>query len=701
MHLIAAALASLLSLGVEPESVCLPDRLEAQRAYEQRVLGSVSPERLRALHEELAAEPHPAGTAGDERVIGLIADHFRALDLEVEVHEFETYLAEPVSASVELVSPVRRSLAIKEKAVEGDPYSSREGLSFGWNAYSGSGDVTGEVVYVNRGTLEDFNTLRELGVSLRGKIAIARYGGNFRGFKAKYAEEAGAIGLLIYTDPGDSGYARGPMWPEGGWANETSIQRGSIKALEYPGDPLTPGWEASPGAKRLDPREVDLPRIPVQPIGWGAAQEILSRFDGKAVPKESWQGALPFPYRLSGGDVRVRLSVSQSRGMVRSANVIGTLRGTKPGAAIYLGSHHDAWGFGAHDPLSGTIGVLEAATVFATLAKEGQRPERSIVFCAWGAEEHGIIGSTEWVEGNESLLLREGVAYFNLDASASGLRLGASASPSLKALIADVTKQIESPSKPNLSVFEEWSSRSRNGAGDGPSLGNLGGGSDHIAFYTRMGVPSAGIGAGGASGTSYHTIYDNLAWYQQTVGDDYAPAALVTRATALSIARLAGASLLPFDLSAYGRDALRHCESLERRAEELGVRVDLAPLTDAATGFERAATATQERMYASVASGALDGAALRSVNSLLLSFERLWLTPEGLTGRPWFRNLFASSDPTSGYAAWMLPEVRRAIERGKASEARAAVERTAGALRLMTDALKSLHAMTPEPASSE
>ncbi len=694
--LLAAALSSSVYAGVEPESVCLPDHLDSLRAYERSILEAVSTDRLRAMHERLASEPHRAGTPGDRRVIALIADHFNQLGLEVEIHEFSAYLAEPVSAYAELVSPVRRTLELKETPLEEDPDTQRVGLSSGWNAYSGSGDVSAEVVYVNRGTLEDFNTLREMGVSLRGKIAIARYGGNFRGFKAKYAQEAGAVGLFIYTDPADSGYARGPMWPEGGWANPTTIQRGSIMALEYPGDPLTPARPAEPGVVRLDPRDVDLPKIPVQPIGWGAAQEILSRLDGTPVPDASWQGALPFPYRVTGEGVVARLSVMQRRHMVSTANVIGTLHGTdSPDEVVLIGSHHDAWEYGAQDPLGGTIATLECATLFGELAKAGRLPARSIAFAAWGAEEFGIIGSTEWVEANREQLMREAVAYFNLDASSNGLSLGASASPSLKALIASVADEIPSPAAPGQSALGEWLARDGLKTGDPLRIGNLGGGSDHVGFYTHLGIPSAGIGAGGAQGSAYHSLYDTLAWYQSTVGNDYESSALVTRATALCAARLADASLLPVDLVAYSTDTLRHADTLDERAKELGVPLDLTPLRDAARRVGTNAEQAQAALSSAVASGKLDGEQLAHINALLLSFERFWLAPSGLTGSPWYRNLFASSDPTSGYAAWMLPEIRRAVEAKDEAAARLAVARTTGALLIIDEALKSLRALTP------
>ena len=691
----AMFLISSLLLGAGPAEVSLPDHAATQADYEASLVDSVSTERLRSMHELLSAEPHRAGTPGDARVIAELTRYFSDLGLEVEVHEFEAYLAEPGPALVELVAPVRRTLPTREAVLDADPASQHPDHDPGWNAYSGTGDVTAGVVYVNRGTKEDFATLAAMGVSLEGKIAVARYGGNFRGYKAKYAEEAGASGLLIYTDPGDAGYARGPMWPEGPWYNPTTIQRGSILTLDYPGDPLTPGVAAVDGAARLNPRDVPFPTIPVQPIGWGAASEILSRLDGPAVPDESWQGALPFTYRLTGSDVRVRLAVEQTRKMVRTANVGATLRGAVfPEQMVLIGSHHDAWGYGAGDPLSGTIATLECARVMAEAARRGQRPARSVVFGCWGAEEYGIIGSTEWVEDHHDRLTAGAIAYLNLDAAASGLDLRASAAPSLKALIASAARSVPGAADPSGSAYDEWSRRTGTPAGELPPFGNLGGGSDHVGFYLRAGVPSAGVGAGGAPGTAYHSMNDHIGWYQRTVGDDYASARLVAQVNVVVLARLANASLLPLDLPQHGIDTLAHAEAIAKRAEQLGVSVDLEPLRRAASRYVERAAETQSSVREAVQTGRLSGARLDSVNSLLLIVERLWLDPSGLTGRPWRRHLFASDDPTSGYAAWMLPEIRRAIEDRDARAAEAAVARTAAVFRLLGDAVKSLQALS-------
>ena len=381
---------------------------------------------LRQWHDLLGSEPHVAGTPGDQREIKRIADAFKEMGLETEVHEFLAYLPKPKSASLEIIgdaslapegaAPRRRGviqLPLTEKNLLEDPASQHPGLSYGWNAFSGSGDVTAEVVYANYGTKEDFDHLDELGVDLDGKIVIARYGQNYRGFKVKYAQEAGAVGILMYLDPGDYGYSRGETWPKGGWANATCIQRGSVLVLPYKGDPLTPFTEATEDAERLDPDRVAFPWIPVQPIGYAAASRILGRMTGMEIDQESWRGGLPLTYRIEGGpELKVHLAVEQDRRLRTSANVLGSIKGEKwPEEFIVVGCHHDAWGFGAADPLAGTIVLMETARAVAEAAERGQRPDRTIIFAAWGAEEFGIIGSTEWVEGNADTLRDHCVAY--------------------------------------------------------------------------------------------------------------------------------------------------------------------------------------------------------------------------------------------------------------------------------------------------
>ncbi|MEO1367356.1 MAG: M28 family peptidase, partial [Acidobacteriota bacterium] len=380
--------------------------------------------RLADWHERFSSEPHVAGTAGDRRLIDKMSSYLESFELDVEVHRFSPLLASPVGARLEIVASPEElgedigvfgpasappvALPLKERVIDDNPYSKNPDLQIGWNAYAKSGVATGEVVYVNYGTRQDFERLVELGVDVKDKIVLARYGGNFRGFKEKFAADAGAIGLVMFTDPEDSGYGRGPAYPEGGWANASHIQRGSLLTLDYPGDPLTPFVEAGDGAERLDPSAVALPRIPVQPIGWGPAFDILRRMQGDPVEAE-WQGGLPLTYRYTGGkELRLRLQVEQKQEQVETANVVAFLPGAvSPDEWVVIGSHHDAWSYGSGDPGAGTILVFEAARAFAAAAARGFRPARTLVFANWGAEEFGIIGSTEWVEARHDELLEK------------------------------------------------------------------------------------------------------------------------------------------------------------------------------------------------------------------------------------------------------------------------------------------------------
>ncbi len=680
---------TLLSLSLATAAVAQPaadlpwwpeSQRDEQAAYEVALNEVPSPQRLRAWHDLFGSEPHVAGTPGDLRNIERLAAAFEQMGLTVERHEFLAWLPRPVEASLEIVSPVMQSLPLVERVLPEDPFSGHPDLAPGWNAYSGNGDVTGEIVYANYGTKQDFQALQAWGVDVAGRIVIARYGGNFRGFKAKFAEAAGAAGLIIYTDPDDSGWRKGIPYPEGGYANEASIQRGSIKALDYPGDPLTPFVAAGPDAERLDPGDVALPRIPVQPVGWGAAAEIMSRMDGPGVPT-GWQGGLPFAYRLTGGAaLRVRLHVEQQRGLLRSANVIATLTGsTEPQRRVVIGCHHDAWGFGAGDPLAGIIVLYECARSFAELARRGVRPQRSIVFAAWGAEEHGIIGSVEWCEANAEQLRADAVAYINLDMAAMGPTFRASSAPALKTLIASAARSVASAGIEQM-----------------PSFGTLGGGSDHVGFYCHLGVTSCGLGGQGSPGTSYHSNYDTLAWYRKVVGDDYEPALMVTRIANLIAARLAGGPLLPLDLSQYAPDLREHLAGLGERAAALAVELDLGPLEQAVDELEAVAGPVQPRLLEAVAGGRLSDSALRRVNEQLLAAERAWLHEPGLPQRPWFRNLYAATDPDSGYAAWLLPALRYHVERTDAAGAADVRDLYVEAVQSVGEAMKAIDAILDE-----
>ncbi len=625
-----------------------------------------TPQSLSALHEQLAGEPHIAGTPGDQRTIERIAALFESYGLVVRRQPIWAYLSYPVSAGVQVLpgrgEPIELSIA--EPPVEGDPHTAHPDLTFGWNGYAGTGDVTGQVVYANFARIEDFQALADAGVDCRGKIVIARYGGNYRGFKVRFAEQAGAVGLIIYTDPADSGYVRGLPYPQGGWAGPHSIQRGSITTLDYPGDPLTPFVPAVEDAVRLDPEEVALPHIPVQPMGWQSAHEILSRMEGQPAPR-SWQGGLPTTYRIQGGpDLRVRLKVEQQRRIVRTENVIAEIRGsTWPDEIILAGCHHDAWGFGAADPLAGLICLIESARSFGALAQEGWVPARTIRFAAWAAEEHGIIGSTEYVEQFSEELTQSAVAYINLDMAAMGPYFGAAGEPSLAPAVSAAARTVPQAREPGRSVFQHW-------AGDMPasdpkvmSLSELGGGSDHIGFNAHLCIPSAGFHAGGSEGTSYHSNYDTVAWYRKVVGDDYEPALMITRMTNAAITQLAQPAILPLDPSRYAQAVRNYVDQI-------------ADITSASPAFgpnrpialDRVATSAELfRLHAEpivrrlAAADDLDPQRAAAINACLMQIERAWCDVGFETGRSWYRSGFTAPDQSSGYAAWMLPALRHAV----------------------------------------
>jgi N-acetylated-alpha-linked acidic dipeptidase len=692
LHIIPAVACALLlvcpALGGAPRAVEEPVEQADTNTLVSRLVAGIDRKRLLNTHIALARQPHVAGTPGDWKVIGDIEAAFREAGLDTTVHEFWPLLAEPVDAALEIVSPERRALTLTERPVAGDPDS--EKATFAWNAYSGSGDVTAEVVYANYGTREDFARLKELGVDCTGKIVIARYGRNYRGFKAKFAQEAGAVGLVMFTDPADSGYMRGLTYPEGGYSNDCCTQRGSIVTLGYQGDPLTPGIEATKDAPRLNEDDIPLPKIPVQPIGYGAAGEILSLMRGEGVP-DGWQGGLPHAYRLTGGpDLRVRLMVKQRRAIQHTANVIGVLPGERyPDEMVIVGCHHDAWGFGASDPTSGAIAMLEVARIVGDMARQGQRPARTLVFAAWGAEEFGIIGSTEWVEGNLERLVAGGVAYINLDMAAMGPQFGASVSPSLRDALAHATRAVPQARDHSRTVYDDWFARSPDPLAPGrPSMGDIGGGSDHVGFLCHAGIASAGLGSGGSRGNSYHSAYDTLPWYWKTVGDDYEPAAMIAGVAGALALHLAHEGVIALNPPEYGRDAGRVLGAMADSAakaagtaHESAVRVAIDRALDSA---RRCHDAGGRALARARDKAELGGPFAAEFNSAVLRCERVWLSEEGLPARPWFRNMYAATDEHSGYGAWTLPEIRKAMDDADGPGVVRAIERLAARLDRIT-----------------
>ena len=644
-----------------------PDRVEHQLQLEQFLINHHTPEAYREHLYQLTKHPHIAGTEESRMVIEYMSEVMRGAGLEVRHYDYDAWMPEPGEVNISLIRPIRMPLNNQEYIYDEDPYSSHPGLVHGWNAYSGSGEVTAEVVYANYGTREDFIQLSEMGVDVEGKIVIARYGGNFRGFKAKFAEAAGAAGLIIYTDPANGGYMNGLTYPEGRFSDESAIQRGSLLTLDYYGDPLTPFEPALPldgeeYVERLDPSEADFHTIPVAPIGYGAAKEILSRMEGEPVPG-GWQGGLPFTYRLTGGSgLEVNLSVEQPHDFTRITNVIGTIEGSEhPDEWIILGSHHDAWGFGATDPNSGTAMLLTLAESLGEMVRNGNRPKRSIMIAHWDAEEFMLIGSSEWVEQLRDELNASAVLYLNADMSVTGPNFRSSASPSLKKPIIEATKVVPHPDH-DQTIYETWITP----GADEPSMGNLGGGSDHVGFYMHLGIPSAGVSISG-SVPIYHTNFDSFHFYETFIDSTFSYGPALGSVYGVVATRFANADVLPYDLTRYSEDIQAHITTIEARAKELNRELNMDLLNEELSEMSDLTQSIEGRLPGFI-SGNSPASRLKEFNRTLILLERSFLNEEGLPFSKWQQSLYASTDPWSGYASWMIPGVRYTLEDNRSDE---------------------------------
>ncbi len=658
-RLIFLSLTSLLSLNsLAQQDGFFPSQMTDQKKFETDFLQSVRFDRFKVHLTELTKNPHIAGTPENELVKDYMVKIMADAGMEVKVWPYDVYLPNhPGKSELQIISPVQMTLSQKEGSLSEDPFSADPRLHLGFNAFSGSGDVTAEVVYVNYGTREDFMKLNEMGIELKGKIAVARYGGNFRGYKAKYAEQNGMIGLVVYTDPKDSGFSRGGVYPKGPFFNETTIQRGSMLTLDFTGDPLTPNRPALPldGVKKIkrdNPADVDFHTIPVTPIGYGAAKEILSRMTGLVAPNE-WQGGLPFSYKITGGEsLKVRVMVDQKPEFIRANNVIGTFIGKDhPDEWIIMGSHYDAWSFGATDPNSGTAMLLTFAEALGELYKKGQKPSRSILIGHWDAEEQGVIGSTEWVEHLKKELGAKAVSYMNFDGGVSGRNFGASAAPTLKKLIIDASKEVTYPDSAKT-VFEIWA-----GKNPEPGIGNLGGGSDHIAFYMHVGIPSLSGGSGGP--TAYHSNYDNLHYYSKFSDPSFKMGRAVAQLFGLVAIRQANAAVIPYDVPRYAKDLKGHFEQAVKHVKTIDSGFTGFDQVEAALrSLEVSSVAYQKALETGLSKEKLTSKRLKKINKGLIGLEKSWIDSKGMYYGEWYKSLYVCNDPFSGYASWILPGIQ-------------------------------------------
>ena len=695
--LAAAIVVPTLALAQQGMVGYTPASAARERDVEADAIRRPSPTSAAGLSQALSREVHVAGTPAQARTRDYVIAQMKSWGLETEVRTYDIWMPHPTEVGVWRVSPTPLKLSLAEPPVPNDPTSVLpQYLTV--NGYSGQGDVTGDVVYVNYGLIEDYAQLDSMGISVRGKIAVARYGRSFRGIKAREAERHGALALIIYSDPQDDGYVRGDVYPDGPMRPPAGVQRGSV--LNSDGDPSTPAYPSTAGAARVSADRMEIPHIPVVPIGYGNAAELLRGLHGGSIP-QAWQGGLAFRYHAGPGPVKARVLVHDdraTRAIKPIYDTFGIIRGSElPDEMIIVGGHRDGWGPGTADNVSGTVSVLEAARTLAEQVKQGMRPKRTIVFATWDAEEWGLIGSVEYVEDDSLRLTRNAVAYFNQDVSAQGPRFNGGGSPSLRATLRDVARAVPDPNGRG-SVYAEWRRATAVPDSVEPAMGDPGGGSDFAPFYNHLGIPIAEWGFGGAGGV-YHSQYDDYAWMSKFGDPGFVYHATAARIAAGMVLRLANADVLPYDYAEFARTMRRYLPAVDsafsrrrwsttRATEALGAAIDRMEETAAGFGSAR---------DAALATG-VSRDALAETNRALLRVERALTRGEGLRSRPWFRNLIYVADENNGYANMVLPSVNEAIRSGDATlatrELADLTSRFEDATRAIADARRAISAAT-------
>ncbi|MFZ1082325.1 MAG: M28 family metallopeptidase [Candidatus Kryptoniota bacterium] len=621
----------------------------------------------------LTQQPHIAGSPQDSALAVFVNGRFNEYGISSQIITYYVYLPYPKSEELEMTEPEELKFDLVEKgwSWDKDSYNSNAVLPF--NAYSPSGDISGQVVYANYGLPDDYDYLQQIGVDVRGKIILVKYGKSFRGIKVKVAAEHGAAGVIIYSDPRDDGYDQGDIYPRGPMRPWDAVQRGSIQDLTiYPGDPLTPDYASTKDAKRIPLSQVtDIPHIPCMPISYGNAEKLLSNLAGPAVPHD-WQGGLPFAYHIGPGATEVHMKLEMDYAIRPIWDVIGTIKGgVYPDQRVIIGNHRDAWVFGAVDPNSGTASMLETARGFGELLKTGWRPGRTIVLCSWDGEEFGLIGSTEWGEQNAEELTKDAVAYINIDAPVSGTNFSSSSVPSLDKFVMDVTKSVTDP-KTQKSVFDAWY---RNQNRDyfkkqsfvpdtaTTTLGRLGSGSDYTVFLDHLGVPSFDFAFGGPYGV-YHSALDNFYWMEHWGDPNFQYHATVAKLLGIATIRLADDSTLPFIYYDYAKQIMSYLNERQKNASgnDTLKSVDFTQAITAAQEFENEASKTDSLLHIK------KHANNPKINSSLMEIERAFTNKQGLPQSPWFKHLIYAPGFYTGYASQPLPGIARAIEKKDATE---------------------------------
>ena len=694
-----------------------------ERQWEEKLRAIPSPDNLRSYMQRLSARPHHVGSPYDKDNAEWIAAKFKEFGLDTHIEQFDVLFPTPKERAVELVEGGPKFIAkLQEPALPQDPTSNQQAEQLPtYNAYSIDGDVTAPLVYVNYGIPEDYEQLDRMGISVKGKIVIARYYHSWRGIKPKVAAEHGAVGCLIFSDPHEDGFVHGETFPAGPFRPPDGVQRGSVADMPYyPGDPLTPGVGATKDAKRLKVEEAPtITKIPVLPISYADAQPLLAALTGRVAPTE-WRGGLGMTYRVGPGPAKVHLKVKSDWSIKPIYDVIAKIQGaTFPDEWVIRGNHHDGWVNGAEDPISGQVAIIEEARALGELVKSGWKPKRTIIYCAWDGEEPGLLGSTEWAEQHYDELRTRAVAYINSDGNGRGY-LRVEGSHTLEKFSNDIARDISDPE----TKLSAWKRQQLHEIADAKTseqreeirrradlrIPALGSGSDYTAFLQHDGVAALNIGFGGEDqGGIYHSIYDDFYWFTHFSDTEFVYERALAQTGGTAIMRLADADLLPFEFNDFADTVQTYLKELktlsqkmqddirERNREiEEGVfkatndpkrplvppeveavppHLNFAPMENAVDALNRSAADYRKALEKANANGsvALASASLAEVNKMLIESERKLTNAEGLPNRPWFKHQLYAPGFYTGYGVKTVPAVREAIELKKWQQADEAI----------------------------
>lgn len=701
-----------------------------QRQTEARLDADIDARQMDEWLRKMSWLPHHLGSQASKDNAEYIAGLLKSWGYEVEIAEYQVLMPTPKTRLLELVSPDKYVATLTEDTLPEDASTGRrDNLLPPYHAFSTDGDAEAELVFVNYGIPEDYDVLERNGISVKGKIAIAKYGRAWRGIKPKLAAEHGAIATIIYSDPADDGYGAGDVYPEGPFKNESGVQRGSVMDMPtYPGDVLTPGVGATKNAKRLKRKDVTtITKIPVLPISYRDALPLLSALGGEVVPEE-WRGGLPITYHFGPGPAVVHLKVEFNWDMATVYNVIATKKGSQyPDEWVIRGNHHDGWNHGASDPLSGQVSMLAEAKAVAAAVKQGNPPLRTIIYAAWDGEEPGLIGSTEWVEDNADALRKNAVAYINTDGSGRGF-IGIGGSHVLEPFFNQIITEVNDPfldislqerARARL-VLRTKSDKERSEAQNRKDLRlyPLGSGSDYTPFLQHLGIASANLGFGGESDDgSYHTLYDTYEHFIKFKDPGLVYGATLAKVTGRATLRLANAPRLPFEFGGFADNVSMYVDELQELADSMRKETTLTneliddgtyaaalnryktlgpPKAEAAVPYFDFAPLLNALIRLEAAAKAFDSAAEKSqktseeINVMLYSSERLLTRKEGLEGRTWFKHFVYAPGYYTGYGVKTIPGVRESIEQRDYAAVNPQIATAAEVLNAMSERIEAL-----------